>query len=1268
MFNLFESVMFKKNSPYLSYPENIPRHKVELVPVKSSPEHVILLDTDVTDWSNWTRNTGKYEGWRQQTHPILQRKIYGVCQIAQEYNDNWLYSPPVYVNEAKSITIEITFTIRECSEHPNSEVLQHCQEVLELLLKQVDVTTSDEKNLNQTQNSFIKLATLSTTSQKSKHDSSTEGFLIGWNVSNQNKNNLPDSSSEQVTAHISRFNVQNENIQIAIRDRGSCSTIRRVRLGYTVCPFLRNNFIEYPRTITGKIMEGLTVDGRCISGAALINHKEIPKLICQNDGVWYYEAIKSYRSGEDKHFNIFSKNNPLNHLNKPCECMPGFGVLNEDNIMDQLCEPCGLHYFKPTFGPFTCQRCPLNSHNPFHALTSRSVQRFNLLNYRPKTSNYNESNLNEIDSCVCDAGYYRHPILDKSDSSCTKVPSAPRNVTVNLSDPARVQLSWNEPLDTGGRSHIWYIINCLEIPNQSCSPHLTIIPTVPTLMTSIVLIGLNLGKSIILSVIATNELSEHLPQLELIQSTASITIQLPNPINISVGSVHFNEVRHWQANKSTTHQLTIDPNLYDKTRKNSVDKVYEFSWEPPQFVTSKSFIQISQSDYKSQTADLQTNSLNADFSVIEYQVYVWINSSAMEFEDTYWQSKPALTHFLSETSVFLTDLPQPGILGIWVRPHLSAGWGIFKKSVYRYSNTDESYPNEEESVTYDSLLMDSNSKDSISSNVSEIIKPAQTSKRFRILMGILGLGVILLCSLLVILIFLRFCAKRSRSTEENTQMETVLVPNSMNGMTEKHTPCDLQLEDQDSPVASEHSTPLKSTMCDPSQPAITIPETSKEIDPRRIMIRSTIGEGEFGKVCAGDFITTGENKIQLVAIKMLHPDVSEKTRQDFLTEANTLSQLDHPNIVQLIGLVTKSEPKMIVIEFMENGSMDNYLRRNGNTLSMEQLLYMLRDVACGMNYLSRLNFVHRDLAARNILVDKFNVCKVSDFGLTRKCDSDSDEDAYTFTGGKVPIRWMAPEAIMYRKITFASDVWSFGIVTWELFSLGERPYWNWTNQAVIAMLEKGYRLPSPNICPADIYKIVTSCWNSNPDQRPDFSSICVEINRFIESYLQTNKQIEQLSTNHLKNDNTSLTPSLNDDLTYFILPKPYDSSLNTKINNNTSGNNNTSQISRTSSYKMYTSSSSSNTYFNINAVNMRGDGSLPNSTTECENELLLNDFKDTVQHNLTATHDTGKRENSSCSQTKSLQYPNSMNRNECHSDLINGAFTLSSKLKCNGYA
>nr|CAH8832670.1 unnamed protein product [Trichobilharzia regenti] len=1242
-----------------SYSDSIKKHRVELIPIKATPEYVILLDTDVTDWNNWTRNTGKYEGWRQQTHPILQRKIYGVCQIAQEHNDNWLYSPSVHITEAKNIIVEVTFTIRECREHPNSEVLRHCQEVLELLLRQDDGLVTNENDANNVQNLYAKLATLST-SNKSQHDLSTEGFLSSWNVSNQNtNNNANDLSSEQVNVYITRFNVQNENIQIAIRDRGSCSTIRRVRIGFIVCPFIRRNFVEYPRTVTGRIMEGLSVDGRCISGAALLNHREVPKLICQTDGLWYYEALVSIDPAGETSINSLTRSDYLNHLDRPCECMPGFGVSNEDRLTDQLCEPCGLYHYKSTFGPFPCQRCPLNSHNPFHTLSGRSTHGLNYLKYGSPVLKYNGSFQHEVDNCVCDAGYYRHPVLDRPDSPCTKIPSAPRNVTVNLSDPARVQLSWNEPIETGGRSNVWYTFNCIELPNQLCSPYLTTVPTVPTLTTSLTLIGLNLGKSIVLSIIATNELSEHLSHMELIQSTTSITIHLPKPINISVGNVHFNEVKHWK----------------DSTRKNSIEK-------------------IPQSDYNSLTSgELQTNQQVGGFTVIEYQVYVWISSTVMEFENTYYESKPALTHFLSETSIFLTDLPQPGALGIWVRPRLSTGWGIFKKSVYYYSNMNAEEDGEKRMTTYSPLLMDTASKDLLTtSNHSQTIKLVHTSNRFRILMGILGLGAILLCCLVAILIFLRFCSKQNRFRDRNTQMETVLVPNSLNGVTneniDKPTERDLQLEAPDSPSVSDHSTPLKSTVCDPLQPPASIREINKEIDPRRIMIKKTIGEGEFGKVCAGDFLALPDSKPQLVAIKMLHPNVNEKTRQDFLTEADTMSQLDHPNIVQLIGLVTQSEPKMIIIEFMENGSLDNFLRCSGGKLATEQLLYMLRDIASGMNYLAHLNFVHRDLAARNILVDKFNTCKVSDFGLTRKVGSDTAEDAYTFTGGKVPIRWTAPEAIMYRKFTISSDIWSFGIVAWELFSLGERPYWNWTNQAVIAMVEKGYRLPAPKACSDDIYQIMTACWDNNPEYRPKFSSICEQINVSIDKYLQTCRKVDYLNINELKTANSSsLTLSwINDDvddIAYCLLPKSTDNGLltpsfnnNNSNNSNNNNNNNASQISRNSSYKMYASFSSSNTYFNMNRVNTASEenplynnnNNNNNNKRECKNDISMREFKDTIS---SLRNDTGKcsvNSNNNYGQEKLLYYANNHSTNEHKIEAMNGKYISFSKPKCNVYA
>lgn len=200
-----------------------------------------------------------------------------------------------------------------------------------------------------------------------------------------------------------------------------------------------------------------------------------------------------------------------------------------------------------------------------------------------------------------------------------------------------------------------------------------------------------------------------------------------------------------------------------------------------------------------------------------------------------------------------------------------------------------------------------------------------------------------------------------------------------------------------------------------------------------------------------------------------------------------MGQFDHPNVIYLQGVVTRSNPDMIITEYMENGSLDTFLRANDGKFQTIQLIGMLRGIAAGMSYLTAMKYVHRDLAARNVLVNFLLVCKIADFGLSREIENDSD--AYTTRGGKIPVRWTAPEAIVYRKFTQASEVWSFGIVIWEVMSFGERPYWNWSNQDVIKSIEKGYRLPPPMDCPEPISQLMLDCWQKQRTHRPTFLSI-----------------------------------------------------------------------------------------------------------------------------------------------------------------------------------
>nr|XP_023664176.1 ephrin type-A receptor 5-like [Paramormyrops kingsleyae] len=195
-------------------------------------------------------------------------------------------------------------------------------------------------------------------------------------------------------------------------------------------------------------------------------------------------------------------------------------------------------------------------------------------------------------------------------------------------------------------------------------------------------------------------------------------------------------------------------------------------------------------------------------------------------------------------------------------------------------------------------------------------------------------------------------------------------------------------------------------------------------------------------------------------------------------------------------LPRSGKPVMIITEYMENGSLDTFLKKNDGQFTVIQLVGMLRGIASGMRYLSDTGFVHRDLAARNILVNSNLVCKVSDFGLSRVLEDDP-EAAYTTRGGKIPIRWTAPEAITFRKFTSASDVWSYGIVMWEVMSYGERPYWEMSNQDVIKAVEENYRLPGPMDCPAVLYQLMMDCWQKERNSRPKFDEIVSLLDKLI---------------------------------------------------------------------------------------------------------------------------------------------------------------------------
>ncbi|XP_066503474.1 megakaryocyte-associated tyrosine-protein kinase isoform X2 [Hoplias malabaricus] len=245
------------------------------------------------------------------------------------------------------------------------------------------------------------------------------------------------------------------------------------------------------------------------------------------------------------------------------------------------------------------------------------------------------------------------------------------------------------------------------------------------------------------------------------------------------------------------------------------------------------------------------------------------------------------------------------------------------------------------------------------------------------------------------------------------------------------------------------------------------------LDLSSLTLGETIGVGEFGAVYEGEYMG------RRVAVKNIKCDV---TSQAFLDETLVMTKLQHKNLVQLIGVLLHNG-LYIVTEFMAKGNLGNYLRTRGRSLiTIVHLLRYALEVCEGMEYLECKKLVHRDLAARNILISEDNVAKVSDFGLAK-------DNLQTSDNAKLPIKWTAPEGMKYKKFSTRSDVWSYGVLLWEIFSYGMQPYPKMSLKDVKEQVEKGYRMEAPEKCPPEIYSLMRTCWELDPKMRPSFHKL-----------------------------------------------------------------------------------------------------------------------------------------------------------------------------------
>ncbi|XP_066991622.2 proto-oncogene tyrosine-protein kinase receptor Ret [Anabrus simplex] len=315
----------------------------------------------------------------------------------------------------------------------------------------------------------------------------------------------------------------------------------------------------------------------------------------------------------------------------------------------------------------------------------------------------------------------------------------------------------------------------------------------------------------------------------------------------------------------------------------------------------------------------------------------------------------------------------------------------------------------------------------------------------------------------------------------------------------------------------------------------TTPDPKWEFPRSRLVIEQTLGEGEFGRVLRARAMDIGGTTgYTTVAVKTLKEDASASELADLLSEYQLLKEVSHPNVVRLLGACTApGAPVYLIIEFAEHGSLRNYLRKSRHLESDGQIPCSFeptahpedmppapspatpRDILCfawqiskGMAYLSDIKLVHRDLAARNVLVGAGKVCKISDFGLTRDVYED---DAYLKRSkGRVPVKWMALESLADHMYTSKSDVWSFGVLMWELVTLGASPYPGVAVHNLFHLLRAGYRMERPENCSSQLYRVMRSCWNEDASDRPSFKELTRIFERMLEDgveYLDLNPRI-----------------------------------------------------------------------------------------------------------------------------------------------------------------
>ncbi|XP_067030254.1 fibroblast growth factor receptor-like isoform X2 [Acropora muricata] len=287
---------------------------------------------------------------------------------------------------------------------------------------------------------------------------------------------------------------------------------------------------------------------------------------------------------------------------------------------------------------------------------------------------------------------------------------------------------------------------------------------------------------------------------------------------------------------------------------------------------------------------------------------------------------------------------------------------------------------------------------------------------------------------------------------------------------------------------------------------------SWEVERNDVKVERIIGKGAFGRVAKGTAKNLSlRSGVTSVAIKMVKANAPESDKRDLRSELELMKTLKpHPHVIKLLGCVTDSEPLLVLIEYVPYGDLLGYLRKSRGlndtyykdpdikpttSLTSQQLIKFAWQIADGMSYLCLRKVVHRDLAARNVLVGERKTCKITDFGMARDVQ---EENIYERkTKGRLPVKWTAYESLLYGQYTTKSDVWSYGVVLYEISTIGGSPYPRMEGRKIANLLQQGYRMQKPEHVDNDLYQIMMNCWQSEPEARPSFSDLTQQLERMV---------------------------------------------------------------------------------------------------------------------------------------------------------------------------